>query len=51
MRETEHHKAKRIYVAGRAPVSSVATGSKKQHLKEIEEVSLPLINIFSIEHF
>ncbi|KAI5474285.1 hypothetical protein MNV49_003661, partial [Pseudohyphozyma bogoriensis] len=36
-RETEHHKAKRVYVAGREPTSSVATGSKKQHAKEIEE--------------
>ncbi|KAK4701567.1 hypothetical protein P7C70_g4663, partial [Phenoliferia sp. Uapishka_3] len=37
MRETEHHKSKRIYVAGREPTSSVATGSKKQHAKEIQD--------------
>lgn len=38
MRETQHHATKRIYVAGRDPVSSVATGSKKQHALEIEQV-------------
>ncbi|SCZ88064.1 BZ3500_MvSof-1268-A1-R1_Chr10-2g02825 [Microbotryum saponariae] len=37
MRETAHHASKRIYVAGREPVSSVATGSKKQHFYEIEQ--------------
>lgn len=43
MRETDHHKTKRLYVAGREPTSSVATGSKKQHMKEIEQVRyLPL---------
>jgi len=36
MRETANHSKKRIYVAGREPTSSVATGSKKQHQKEIE---------------
>lgn len=40
MRETQHHGAKRIYVAGREPTSSVATGSKKKHLQEIEQVRL-----------
>jgi 2-oxoglutarate dehydrogenase E1 component len=39
MRETEHHQRKRIYVASREPTCSVATGSKKQHAKEIEMVS------------
>ena len=38
MRETDHHKTKRLYVAGQEPTSSVATGSKKQHMKEIEQV-------------
>ena len=33
MRETDHHKTKRLYVAGQEP-----TGSKKQHMKEIEQV-------------
>ncbi len=36
MRETTNHSKRRIYVAGREPTSSVATGSKKQHQKEIE---------------
>lgn len=40
MRETAHHQNKRIYVSGREPTSSVATGSKKQHAKEIQEVSI-----------
>ncbi|GAA6014410.1 hypothetical protein JCM10207_005451 [Rhodosporidiobolus poonsookiae] len=37
MRETEHHKTRRVYFAGRPPTSSVATGSKKQHALEIEQ--------------
>lgn len=37
MRETEHHKTRRVYFAGRGPTSSVATGSKKQHQLEIEQ--------------
>ena len=42
LRETEHHKGKRVYFAGREPTSSVATGSKKQHQKEIEQVRASL---------
>jgi 2-oxoglutarate dehydrogenase E1 component len=38
MRETQHHANKRVYVAGREPVASVATGSKKQHALEIQQV-------------
>ncbi|KAH8825079.1 2-oxoglutarate dehydrogenase E1 component [Flagelloscypha sp. PMI_526] len=34
---TEHHKDKYPYYAGRGPTSSVATGSKIQHKKEIEQ--------------
>ncbi|GAA5944634.1 hypothetical protein JCM3775_005858 [Rhodotorula graminis] len=37
MRETQHHKTRRVYFAGRGPTSSVATGSKKQHALEIEQ--------------
>ncbi|KAG5637329.1 hypothetical protein H0H81_004975 [Sphagnurus paluster] len=33
---TEHHKGKYPYYAGRGPTSSVATGSKTQHKKEIK---------------
>ncbi|KAF7967902.1 hypothetical protein HWV62_32577 [Athelia sp. TMB] len=35
-RETQHHKGKYPHYAGRGPTSSVATGSKLQHKKEIE---------------
>jgi len=35
--ETQHHKGRDAIYAGRAPSSSVATGSKKQHMREIEE--------------
>ncbi|KAF8630913.1 hypothetical protein AX17_005271 [Amanita inopinata Kibby_2008] len=35
-RQTEHHKSKYPRYAGREPTSSVATGSKTQHKKEIE---------------
>ncbi|KAK4049847.1 2-oxoglutarate dehydrogenase E1 component [Microbotryomycetes sp. JL201] len=35
MRETKHHANRRIYVAGREPVASVATGSKAEHQREI----------------
>lgn len=38
LRESKHHKGKYIYVASRDPTSSVATGSKKQHAKEIAHV-------------
>ncbi|KAJ6557323.1 2-oxoglutarate dehydrogenase E1 component [Mycena vulgaris] len=34
--KTEHHKGKYPFYAGRGPTSSVATGSKTQHKKEIE---------------
>ncbi|KAF9231404.1 thiamine diphosphate-binding protein [Melanogaster broomeanus] len=34
--ETQHHKGKYPLYAGRDPTSSVATGSKSQHKKEIE---------------
>jgi 2-oxoglutarate dehydrogenase E1 component len=34
--QTEHHKGKYPRYAGRGPTSSVATGSKIQHKKEIE---------------
>ncbi|CAK5269795.1 unnamed protein product [Mycena citricolor] len=34
--KTEHHKGKYPFYAGREPTSSVATGSKIQHKKEIE---------------
>ncbi|KAJ6620796.1 thiamine diphosphate-binding protein [Mycena sp. CBHHK59/15] len=34
--KTEHHKGKYPFYAGRGPTSSVATGSKSQHKKEIE---------------
>ncbi|EIW81255.1 2-oxoglutarate dehydrogenase E1 component [Coniophora puteana RWD-64-598 SS2] len=34
--ETQHHKGKYPHYAGREPTSSVATGSKTQHKKEIE---------------
>ncbi|KAF8073345.1 thiamine diphosphate-binding protein [Lyophyllum atratum] len=34
--QTEHHKGKYPYYAGRGPTSSVATGSKTQHKKEVE---------------
>jgi len=34
--QTEHHKGKYPFYAGREPTSSVATGSKAQHKKEIE---------------
>ncbi|GAA5956132.1 hypothetical protein JCM3765_005461 [Sporobolomyces pararoseus] len=37
MRETENHKSRRVYFAGRSPTSSIATGSKKQHQLEIEQ--------------
>ncbi|GAA6050053.1 hypothetical protein NBRC10513_001364 [Rhodotorula toruloides] len=37
MRETENHKTRRCYFAGRGPTSSVATGSKKQHALEIQQ--------------
>ncbi|GAA5976371.1 hypothetical protein JCM11641_005992 [Rhodosporidiobolus odoratus] len=37
MRESENHKTRRVYFAGRPPTSSVATGSKKQHALEIEQ--------------
>ncbi|KAG6812719.1 hypothetical protein H0H92_001080 [Tricholoma furcatifolium] len=33
--QTQHHKGKYPYYAGRGPTSSVATGSKAQHKKEI----------------
>lgn len=33
---TQHHKGKYPLYAGRGPTSSVATGSKAQHKKEIE---------------
>lgn len=35
--ETQYHKGKYPYYAGRQPTGSVATGSKAQHKKEIEE--------------
>jgi 2-oxoglutarate dehydrogenase E1 component len=35
--QTEHHKGKYPRYAGRDPTSSVATGSKAQHKKEIEQ--------------
>ncbi|KAF8208766.1 2-oxoglutarate dehydrogenase E1 component [Mycena galopus ATCC 62051] len=35
--KTEHHKGKYPFYAGRGPTSSVATGSKTQHKKEIEQ--------------
>ncbi|KAI0035818.1 2-oxoglutarate dehydrogenase complex E1 component mitochondrial precursor [Vararia minispora EC-137] len=35
-KQTEHHKGKYPYYAGRDPTSSVATGSKIQHKKEVE---------------
>jgi len=35
--QTEHHKNKYPYYAGRGPTSSVATGSKVQHKREIEQ--------------
>ncbi|KAJ7855883.1 2-oxoglutarate dehydrogenase complex E1 component mitochondrial precursor [Mycena olivaceomarginata] len=35
--KTEHHKGKYPFYAGRGPTSSVATGSKIQHKKEIEQ--------------
>ncbi|KAJ8583721.1 2-oxoglutarate dehydrogenase, E1 component [Rhizopogon salebrosus TDB-379] len=35
--ETQYHQGKYPYYAGRQPTSSVATGSKAQHKKEIEE--------------
>ncbi|TFK38988.1 2-oxoglutarate dehydrogenase complex E1 component mitochondrial precursor [Crucibulum laeve] len=34
--KTQHHKGKYPFYAGREPTSSVATGSKAQHKKEIE---------------
>ncbi|KAG6886669.1 hypothetical protein C0992_002877 [Termitomyces sp. T32_za158] len=34
--QTQNHKGKYPYYAGRGPTSSVATGSKAQHKKEIE---------------
>jgi len=34
--QTEHHKGKYPRYAGRDPTSSVATGSKTQHKREIE---------------
>lgn len=37
MNETEHHKGKRLAFAGRAPTSSVATGSKKAHQSEVKK--------------
>ncbi|KAH7904950.1 thiamine diphosphate-binding protein [Hygrophoropsis aurantiaca] len=36
--ETQHHRGKYPYYAGREPTSSVATGSKAQHKKEIESL-------------
>ncbi|CAG7853537.1 2-oxoglutarate dehydrogenase, mitochondrial; AltName: Full=2-oxoglutarate dehydrogenase complex component E1; Short=OGDC-E1; AltName: Full=Alpha-ketoglutarate dehydrogenase; Flags: Precursor [Serendipita indica DSM 11827] len=36
--ETEHHKGKYPYYAGRPPYSSVATGSKAQHMKEVSQL-------------
>lgn len=35
--ETQHHKGQVASYAGRPPSSSVATGSKKQHMQEIQE--------------
>ncbi|KAI9568385.1 thiamine diphosphate-binding protein [Boletus coccyginus] len=35
--ETQYHRGKYPYYAGRCPTSSVATGSKIQHKREIEE--------------
>ena len=35
--QTENHKGKYPRYAGREPTSSVATGSKTQHKKEIEQ--------------
>jgi 2-oxoglutarate dehydrogenase E1 component len=34
--KTRHHRGKYPFYAGREPTSSVATGSKAQHKKEIE---------------
>ncbi|EIW59115.1 uncharacterized protein TRAVEDRAFT_46424, partial [Trametes versicolor FP-101664 SS1] len=36
-KETAHHKRKYPLYAGREPTSSVATGSKAQHKKQIEQ--------------
>lgn len=38
MNNTEHHKGERLHFAGRAPTSSVATGSKKAHQAEVKKV-------------
>lgn len=43
MNNTEHHKGKRIAFSGRAPTSSVATGSKKAHAAEVKKVRCHLI--------
>jgi len=37
MNNTEHHKGERLHFAGRAPTSSVATGSKKAHQAEVKK--------------
>ncbi|EIN12351.1 2-oxoglutarate dehydrogenase complex E1 component mitochondrial precursor [Punctularia strigosozonata HHB-11173 SS5] len=42
--ETEHHKGKYPSYAGRPPTSSVATGSKAQHKKEIEDFTNAALN-------
>lgn len=39
MNQTEHHKGKTVSYAGRNPSSSVATGSKAAHKREVELIN------------
>ncbi|RDB24355.1 2-oxoglutarate dehydrogenase, mitochondrial [Hypsizygus marmoreus] len=48
--ETEHHKGKYPYYAGRGPTSSVATGSKAQHKKEVETFLSNAFDLSYAEH-
>jgi 2-oxoglutarate dehydrogenase E1 component len=38
--QTAHHKGKRVQYVGRAPTSSVATGSKVAHKAEVQKVGV-----------
>ncbi|KAG5643626.1 hypothetical protein DXG03_000593 [Asterophora parasitica] len=48
--QTQHHKGKYPYYAGRGPTSSVATGSKAQHKKEIKQFLETAFNVSSGQH-
>ncbi|KAH0586487.1 hypothetical protein H2248_007719 [Termitomyces sp. 'cryptogamus'] len=48
--QTQYHKGKYPYYAGRGPTSSVATGSKAQHKKEIESFLRDAFDLSSGHH-